>query len=172
MEEFVPPPFTVDLDLKPAFRDVELKDQPLLLQGVEASGLCSIMWGFHYHKGGLCMVQVVGCGIQCWLSELCFLGVNFMSVILLVLWFPCQSFSQSIVSYLSIFYCDGSYCVLRTKFRQHYLKMVQDIVWKLGSWPQWRQSFTSLPCFLSVISFVPGVDRRQSFKMVLWEFMK
>ncbi|MPC14511.1 Pre-mRNA cleavage complex 2 protein Pcf11 [Portunus trituberculatus] len=43
VEEFVPPPFTVDLELKPAFRNVELTEQPILQQGVEASGLCSIM---------------------------------------------------------------------------------------------------------------------------------
>lgn len=43
VEEFIPPPFTVDLELKPAFRDVELVEQPMLQQGVEVSGLCSIM---------------------------------------------------------------------------------------------------------------------------------
>ncbi|XP_050689942.1 uncharacterized protein LOC126982137 isoform X2 [Eriocheir sinensis] len=42
-EDFVPPPFTVDLDLKPGFEGVELDDQPVLMQGVEMSGLCSIM---------------------------------------------------------------------------------------------------------------------------------
>lgn len=43
VEEFVPPPFTVDYDLKPAFRDVELEEQPMEARGIEISGLCSIM---------------------------------------------------------------------------------------------------------------------------------
>ncbi|XP_066967762.1 pre-mRNA cleavage complex 2 protein Pcf11-like isoform X1 [Macrobrachium rosenbergii] len=42
-EEFVPPPFTVDYDKKPGFRDVELEEQPLAARGIEISGLCSIM---------------------------------------------------------------------------------------------------------------------------------
>ncbi|ROT72760.1 hypothetical protein C7M84_008805, partial [Penaeus vannamei] len=42
-DEFVPPPFTVDYDLKPAFRDVELEEQPMEARGIEISGLCSIM---------------------------------------------------------------------------------------------------------------------------------
>ncbi|KAK4312787.1 hypothetical protein Pmani_015799 [Petrolisthes manimaculis] len=42
-DEFVPPPFTVDYKLKPAFRDVELEDMPVIFKGEEMSGLCSIM---------------------------------------------------------------------------------------------------------------------------------
>lgn len=43
IEEFVPPPFTVDYELKPSFKDVELIEQPSVGRGVELSGLCSIM---------------------------------------------------------------------------------------------------------------------------------
>ncbi|XP_053644787.2 pre-mRNA cleavage complex 2 protein Pcf11 isoform X4 [Cherax quadricarinatus] len=43
VEEFVPPPFTVDYNLKPSFKDVELIEQPSVGRGVELSGLCTIM---------------------------------------------------------------------------------------------------------------------------------
>lgn len=42
-DEFVPPPFTVDYDAKPGFRDAELVEQPMEARGLEISGLCSIM---------------------------------------------------------------------------------------------------------------------------------
>ena len=43
VDTFVPPPFTVDYDLKPGFRGVELKDMPCKNIGFETSNLCSIM---------------------------------------------------------------------------------------------------------------------------------
>ncbi|KAB7498010.1 hypothetical protein Anas_00083 [Armadillidium nasatum] len=43
VDDFIPPPFTVDLTRKPAFRGVQLKNQPIAQRGVEISSLCSIM---------------------------------------------------------------------------------------------------------------------------------
>ncbi|KAK7083092.1 hypothetical protein SK128_015198 [Halocaridina rubra] len=49
-DDFVPPPFTVDYDLKPAFRNAELTEQPLAARGIEISGLCSIIQGRKYGR--------------------------------------------------------------------------------------------------------------------------
>ncbi|XP_076041386.1 uncharacterized protein LOC143025504 isoform X2 [Oratosquilla oratoria] len=42
-EEFDPPPFTVDYEVKPGFKGVELTETPMERRGCELSGLCSIM---------------------------------------------------------------------------------------------------------------------------------